>query len=377
MMFKLAEPHIMSITPYVPGHIGGASDISLTELASNENCLGPSPAALEAAHKGLSFAHQYPNNQRTLVIQKICRHLSDWAITPSQIALGNGSSELIVNLVRGLLSAKEAILTGWPTFIMYRQAAMSQARQEVTVDVLKDMSFDLEAMLRRIHQKNESPIKLLFLANPNNPTGNYIGKSQFDNFVAALPKDLVLIIDEAYFEYVVAKDYPNGLAYIRSRPRTVVLRTFSKIYGLAGLRLGYAIGDEDIIDVLCRVRDPFNVNVAVQYAAMAALDDNSHVERSIRHNLSFKPMLVEGLNKAGFKAHDGVANFVLAERAPSMPNVHEICRELMKQGVVVRPMTSFGLPNHIRVTVGTNKELSQLFQGLKETVGSHQPVAAF
>ncbi|MCA9507151.1 MAG: aminotransferase class I/II-fold pyridoxal phosphate-dependent enzyme, partial [Myxococcales bacterium] len=251
-MLKLAESHIMSMTPYVPGHIGGELGGFWAELASNENCLGPSQAAMEAIKKSVGFAHLYPNNKRAEVIKKICQHLSEFSITPDHVALGNGTTEIIVNLVRGLVSKKEAIMSGWPTFIMYQQAAIAQGVNEVKVDVLKDMSFDLEAMLKRIHQKNEIPIKVLFLANPNNPTGNYINEKDLDDFIAKLPSDLVLIMDEAYSEYVVAKDYPNALKYIHTRPRTIVLRTMSKIYALAGMRLGFAVGDKNIIDILCR-----------------------------------------------------------------------------------------------------------------------------
>jgi histidinol-phosphate aminotransferase len=368
-MLKLAESHILSISPYVPGYVGGeGDDLPVAELASNENCLGPSPAAIEAARKSLHLAHLYPNNKRSEVIQKICLHLADFDIRPAQVALGNGSSELIVNLVRGLLAPHEAMLTGWPTFIMYRQAALSHARHEINIAVKSDFSFDLAGMLAAVRQKSERPVKLIFLANPNNPTGNYIKKSELDDFVAQLPKDIVLVIDEAYFEYVLADDYPNGLDYVQTRPRTIVLRTFSKIYGMAGLRLGYGVGDEKIIDILCRINDPFNVNVTAQHAAIAALDDSEHVQKTIEHISEFKPELIHGLTEMGFLVHHGVGNFVIAKRAPGMPTVSQLWERLLKKSIVVRPMTNFGLAEHIRVSVGTKSELGQLFRGLRELI---------
>lgn len=373
-MLKLAEPHIFTITPYVAGHVGGEYKGSWAELASNENSLGPSPMALDAAKLSLFKAHLYPNNSRVEVIQKICRHLSEFNIKPSQIALGNGSSELIVNLVRGLLGPHEAMMSAWPTFIMYKQAAMSQNRPEIKVGVKNNLMIDTERMLEIAHNDKINPVKIVFLANPNNPTGKYINSDELDYFVSSLPKDIVLVIDEAYFEYVTKSDYPNGLKYLSVRPRTVVLRTFSKIYGMAGLRLGYAVGDEAVIDVLCRMRDPFNINVAVQYAAMAALDDHEHVQRTREHIAQYRPLLMKQLNAWGFQAHESVANFVLADCGPHMPSPEELAKRFMKKGVAIRPMASFGLPNSIRVSVGTNNELQQFFDGLKDMFVTRQSV---
>lgn len=367
-MLKLAESHILSIVPYIPGYVGASADTPVADLASNENCLGPSPLAMEAAKKSLNYSHLYPNNKRSEVVQNICYHLADFAIKPSQVALGNGSSELIVNLVRGLLAPHESIMTGWPTFIMYHQAALSHARAEFQVPVKEDYSFDLATMLEIAKTEIKHPVKIVFLANPNNPTGNYIKKPDLDNFIKELPKDIILVIDEAYLEYVIAEDYPNGLDYIALRPRTLVLRTLSKIYGLAGLRLGYGVGDEEIVDILSRIRDPFNVNCAAQFAAIAAFSDKEHVNRTIEHNHVYKAYLVQGLKELGFLVHDGVGNFVIAQRAPHMPSIQDIWHRLLKKNVVVRPMASFGLPEHFRVSVGTKEELGLFFRSLKEVI---------
>lgn len=368
-MLKLAESHILAVNPYVPSQaISHHHSMPLAYLGSNENCLGPSPAAVEAAQKSLALAHLYPNNNRYELIKKISTSLADFKIKPQQVALGNGTSELIVNLTRGLLGPNEAMMTGFPTFIMYSQAARVFGRHEILVPVKEDFSFDLSKMLSLVHQQSERPVKLIFLANPNNPTGNYINKSELEDFISHLPKQVVLVIDEAYCEYVTARDYPNALSYACLRPRTLVLRTFSKIYGLAGLRLGYAVGDPDLIDILCRMRDPFNVNSVVQYAAMAALDDSEHLIRSVEHNLAYKPQLVAGLKQCGFWLHDGVANFVIAKRASHMPQAQQIAQHLWSKGVEIRAMDNFGWPEYLRIAVGTKNEITQLINALKEVI---------
>lgn len=367
-MLKLAESHVLSINPYIPGRPIDSSLGSFTwaKLASNENCLGPSPCAVEAALRGLHVAHLYPNARRSELILKICSHLSDFNIQSNQVALGNGTSELIVNLVRGLVGPQEAVMFGWPTFVMYRQAAQAHGCKEITIPTLENMSLDLQSMASYANKKSDIPVKLIFLPNPNNPTGTYINSVCMSDFIKSLRPDIVLVIDEAYFEYVREADYPNGLVYALNRPRTVVLRTFSKIYGLAGLRIGMAIGDERIIDVLCRIRDPFNVNSAGQHAAIAALDDRVHVRRSIEHNGKFLPILRAGLNSLGFRTFDSVGNFILAQRDSSMPEIAELCQNLYAKGIIIRPLKDFGLNDHVRISVGTEREIAQLFEGLRE-----------
>lgn len=365
-MMKLAETHVMSLEPYVPGKAieNDPHIVSWAKLASNENCLGPSKAAMAAVVQSLTKAHLYPNATRAEVIKKICIYLEGHSIEPKHVALGNGSSELIVNLVRGLIAPNEAVLYGWPSFVMYRLASAAHKRDAHAVPVATDMSYDLEALLRKMHDRSDTPVKLLFLANPNNPTGNYLSKTTLDNFIAQVPKDIVVVLDEAYFEYVVRDDYQSGLDIALHRPRTVVLRTFSKAFGLAGLRLGYAVGDPEIIKVLCAIRDPFNVNSAVQYGAMAALEDVDHVTRTVNHNLEYGPILAAGLRERGFFVHDSVANFFLVKRAISMPSIKTICEKLLPRGVIIRGLESYDLHDWVRISVGTEPEITQLFEGL-------------
>lgn len=366
-MVKLAEPYVLSINPYIPSQPMDHRN-SWAILASNENCLGPSPLALKAAQDCLKQAHLYPTALRHQVLDALCEHFMPQKIKPSNIALGNGSSELIVNLVRALVSPNEAVLFPTPSFVLYRLAARVHGREEAAVSVDEHMHYDLQAMNERILNKNKTPIKLIFLSNPNNPTGTYINKNELDLFINSLPSHIVLVIDEAYFEYVTEKDYPNSISYALKRPRTLILRTFSKAYGLAGLRMGYAVGDEEVISILCRIRDPYNVNIAAQQAAIAALGDKNHVEKSIEHNIIYKPILLQGLKEAGFKVFDSVGNFILSERQEGMPKVDELCQELFKKGIVIRGLKDFGLSEHVRVSVGKKEELDQLFKGLDEVL---------
>lgn len=369
-MLSLAQSHVMSLQPYFPGRSieNDRSILSWAKLANNENCLGPSPLALEAILKAMKDSHGYPNATRMLMIEKICEHLNDFGVTKENVALGNGSSELIVNLVRSLLSPDEALLYSWPTFIMYPLAAQVHDRKFIAVPLKSDMSYDVDHMLEKIIDRRERPVKLVILANPNNPTGLYLNHHELRYLLTNVPDDVVMIIDEAYFEYVRKENYPNGLEYAMNRPRTLVLRTMSKIYGLAGLRLGYAVGDKQVIDLLCRIRDPFNVNMLVQHASMAALDDHLHVQASLDHNLEMKPQLVLGLLGLGLRCVDGVGNFVMAQRTELMRPMRDICNDMLKSGVMVRHLSSFGLDEWMRISVGTSREIAQLFSALEKVI---------
>jgi histidinol-phosphate aminotransferase len=371
IMLKLAESHITSLTPYLPGRpIENDPSITLwAKLGSNENCLGPSKLALKAITDNLHQSHLYPNAKRFLVVERIAEKFKEFSIKKHHVAIGNGTSELIVNLVRSLLSPEEAMLYCSPTFVMYPIAAAAHGRDRVIVPVKEDMSYDVELFIRKINDRSHHRrVKLVFLANPNNPTGKYLTHRELQDVVDNIPPEVVLVIDEAYIEYVVNEDFPNGLVHALMRPRTLVLRTFSKIYGLAGLRLGYAIGDPHIIDLLCRIRDPFNVNAMVQNAALAAIDDHNHVENSIRHNNEMKPFLTEGLKRFGFTICEGGGNFVMAKRSASMPSIHDICNDLYLHGVIIRPLHSFGLSEWVRISVGLKRENCQLFDGLEKVL---------
>lgn len=370
VMLSLAESHILSLGSYVPGRsIENSSKItSWAKLGSNENCLGPSPKAIMGAAESFAVSHLYPNAHREIVIEKLCHHFKEFSIIPKQVALGNGSSELIVNIVRSFLGPEQTSIFFWPTFVVYELATKAHGRKSIKLPLTKDMSYDLERMLDLVSKKNQNRIKIIFIANPNNPTGNFIGKSDFHHFVNKLPEDVILVIDEAYYEYVTKENYPNGINYANCRPRTLVLRTFSKIYGLAGFRMGYAIGDRSIIEVLNKIKDPFNVNVMAQYAAIKALDDKDHVKKSIEHNEKYRPLLANRLRDMGFLVNEKEGNFLMIKKHESMENITTICDELLHYGIIIRPLESFGLKDWARISVGSSQQIEQLFAGLNQVL---------
>lgn len=370
-MLNIAESHILSIEPYWPASASEHNnDIkSWAQLGANENCLGASKKAIEAGRKALLNSHRYPIANRLILIETIREHLADFNIKNHEIALGNGTSEIIANLVRGLIAPNEQILFSWPSFIMYRLAAQIQGRKYITIRALDDLSYNLDTILNTANNIDNN-IKLLIIANPNNPTGNYVSYNDFKDFILNIKKDIIIAIDEAYYEYVNKNDYKSSLGLALSRPRTIILRTFSKIYGLAGLRLGYAIGDQNVISILQRVQDPFNINNVVQNASIAALEDKDHINRSIAHNNLYKPLLLKRLREMGFYTYDSVCNFILIKRPHYMMNMNMLSQKLWAQGIVVKTLDIYGMHDYLRISVGTNKEIAQLFYGLREIVNN-------
>ncbi|MFZ9888917.1 MAG: pyridoxal phosphate-dependent aminotransferase, partial [Myxococcota bacterium] len=304
-MRPLVEPHLRALVPYVPGkpieeteREYGVSGIA--KLASNENCLGPSPLAIAAMQRVLSGLHLYPDADGFYLKKRLAARHAAHGVDPRQIIVGNGTNEILTLCVRAFLGPGEALLNAWPSFVVYRLAARSCGRDEVTVPLDASLKYDVDGMLAAVRERSNE-VKLVFVANPNNPTGTYLTDEELSRFVDGLPCDVVLILDEAYAEYVTATDYPDGLQLALSRPRTLLTRTFSKAFGLAALRVGYAVGDIELIEILNRLRDPFNVSSLGQAAALAALDDLAHVERSRDHNAEELPRVAAGLRAMGLK----------------------------------------------------------------------------
>ena len=366
-MRPLVEPFLRELSAYVPGKPIEETEreygvANIAKLASNENCLGPSPKAIAAAQKALASAHLYPDAGGFYLKRRLCERHAAQGVRPEQIVLGNGTNEIIQLVVRAFCCADEAILNAWPSFVVYRLAAKAKGRLEVAVPLARDHAYDLDGMIAAL-QASKVPVKVAFLANPNNPTGTYVGRDALERFVARLPDDVVLVLDEAYAEYATVADYPDGIALAMRRPRTVVLRTFSKIFGLAGLRIGYAVGDVEVIEVLDRLRDPFNTGAIAQAAALAALDDEEHARRSRDHVARELPRLTAGLRARGFAVAPSIANFVLAD-VPAQITAKQLDVELLKRGVIVRPVANYGLPNSVRITVGTVEEDDRLLRAL-------------
>jgi histidinol-phosphate aminotransferase len=364
-MRPLVEPHLRNLLPYVPGkpieeteREYGVTNIS--KLASNENCLGPSPKATAAVVAALAKGHLYPDAGSFALKERLARlHGVDVA----QIVVGCGTNEIITHLCRVLLGEGDALLNAWPSFVCYRIGARIVGAPERTVPLDAALNYDLQALADAA--ASDPTVKLVFLANPNNPIGACFGRAELDAFLNRVPADVVVVLDEAYAEYVERPDYEDAPAIVRRRPRTLFLRTFSKVYGLAGYRIGYAVGDVEVVGILNQMRDAFNVSLLAQVAALAAIDDVEHIERARAHNRAELPRLTTALQKLGFTVTPSQANFVLATLGDDFGlDVPTLNVELLKRALIVRPVANYGLARSVRITVGTQAENDRLLGAL-------------
>lgn len=352
---ELVPPFIRKIDPYRPGlpveEVERQLGIRAVKLASNENPLGPSPKAVEAARAALAEANRYPDGGGYYLRQELAARLN---FPMENLILGAGSTDLIDIAARTLLGPSDAAVTSEGSFPMYYISVRSAGAELITVP-LRDYTFDLEALLGAVSSRT----KLIFLANPNNPTGTMFRASAFEAFLQSLQKisSAVVVLDEAYFEYVQEPDYSCSLELVRAGASLLVLRTFSKAHGLAGLRIGYGIGPASLLQEMNKVRSPFNTSSVAQAAARAALEDQDHVRRSVETNRRGLKQLAEGLDRLRVRYIPSVANFVLVELGQDAQPVAEA---LLQEGVIVRPMGWMGFPQAIRVSVGTAEE-NELF----------------
>jgi len=356
---KISVPdYILSLKPYVAGkpleeleREYGITDA--IKLASNENPLGPSPRAVDAIQQAVKNLHRYPNSD----CYDLCERISQrFDIAKDNIILGNGSDDIIAMLARVLLQPGDEAVLPLPSFLFYE--IMIRCSGAIPVEVpLIDNFTDLEGMMARIGPQT----RLVFLTNPHNPTGALIAKDALDDFVTALPENVVLIIDEAYIEFVRAPNCPNSIDYLNSGKMVVGLRTFSKAYGLAGLRIGYGLMPSYLAELLNRVRQPFNVNSLAQAAAVAAFDDEGFLKDTVNLVSSELDFIYEALDNLGIEYLKSQANFLLIKVGKSANAVFE---ELLKQGVIVRSMDSYGYPDCIRVNVGLHSENVRLLEAL-------------
>lgn len=363
-MTNWVSPSIERIRPYQPGtpieevarRLGVRAPPEIIKLASNENPLGPSPLALEAARAELGKVHRYPESEAPLLRNALARHLG---VSADEIVVGNGSNELLELLVRTFCSGDQRVIFAEPSFVVYRLACLAHGVPFTEV-ALDDYTHDLPAMARAV-----SPgTRLVFIANPNNPTGTHVGREALRSFLEAVPSDVMVVLDEAYAEYADAPDYPDGLEFRQRYPNTIVVRTFSKIYGLAGLRLGYAVMPRELAGYVHRVRAPFNVNSIAQAAGVAALRDSEHVERSRTLNLTEKVFMQERLETLGLRVVPSQANFVLVNVARPAAAVYEA---LLTQGVIVRAVPP--LPSMLRISLGTRPENERCLVALQAVLG--------
>lgn len=358
---SLVRKNILNITPYVVGKPIEETqrEFNLKEvikLASNENPLGPSPLAVEAIRKNLSRINRYPDSQGFYLKKKLAQYLK---IKPSNIVLGNGSDEVIDIIIKTFVEEDENIITADITFLEYEIISKGNNRQVITVP-LRYFKYDLEAIKNKINKKT----KLIFIANPNNPTGTYVSRYEIQDFMRGLPDNVLLVLDEAYDTFIDVDDFPNSLTYLNNK-NIIILKTFSKAYGLAGLRIGYAIAKSELTSYMEKVRQPFNVNFLAQVAATAALGDREFLRRARKVVLEGKNYLYNSLTDLGIAYVPSVANFILIDVGVDAGRVF---RGMLKYGVIVREMKQYGLKNFIRVTIGTKKENEKFIKVLKKVL---------
>ncbi|MFO7713123.1 histidinol-phosphate transaminase [Desulfosarcina sp.] len=359
---KLTIPdYIQAIEPYVPGKPIEALEREYgiqnsVKLASNENPLGPSPMALAAIRNGLTRLHRYPDGAGHLLTHKLAEACG---VAPENVVIGNGSDDIIALLVRALVRPGDQVVVPQPSFLMYTITA-SAAGAVVESVPLKSMVMDLDAMVGRV----TADTRLVFICNPNNPTGTVVTQKAFDRFMARLPDGVVVVVDEAYIEFARNADcLKTGRPSDVDRP-VVTLRTFSKAYGLAGLRVGYGIMPAMLAEVLHRIRQPFNVNALAQAAAVAALDDRAFLHRTLDLVHRGLDALYAGLEGLGLTYFKSEANFFLIDVGQPADIVFE---NMLRQGVIVRSMRAYGFPDYIRINVGLENENRRFLEAL-ETV---------
>jgi histidinol-phosphate aminotransferase len=365
------RPNVLKMEPYAPGKPIAEVKRELglervVKLASNENPLGPSPKAVAALKRAAEEAHIYPDGAAHDFKQVAS---AKFGIPAEQIIVGNGSDELIHLLGLVFLETPEdEIIVGYPSFVRYDAAAQLAGSKLIRVPLDSDYRHDLSAMLAAV----TSNTKLFFVANPNNPTGTLMSKSEIDDLLEKLPSQVTLVLDEAYFEFAAGEpEYPNSLDYVRAGKNVVGLRTLSKTYGLAGIRLGYGFAPPEIADAINRAREPFNVNSLAQLAGIAALDDDEHVRRTIDNNQHGLRRISEVLVSLKAKPCPSHANFVFADMGrPAQP----IFRALLERGVIVRSGEMFGAPNCLRISVGTADEIEAFVKAIEEVM--KEPVSA-
>ncbi|NIM06662.1 MAG: histidinol-phosphate transaminase [Armatimonadetes bacterium] len=362
MTEKLVRPAITRLKPYIPGkpieevkRELGLDDV--IKLASNENPLGPSPRAVQAMRKCLKDVRLYPDNECYHLKRKLAQRLG---FPPEQVLVGRGSDEIIHMIGLAFLEKGDEVLIPSHPFVLYEFTGTLMDAELVRVP-LREYRYDLEAMAERIGPRT----KLAFIGNPNNPTGTIITHDELVRFLDRLGDQGIVVLDEAYYEYAEDAAYPRSLELVKEGRNVIVLRTFSKIYALAGLRIGYGVARPELAAALAKVREPFNVSTVAQAAALASLEDGFQVERSLKINRRGKKYLYRELKRLKLKYVPTEANFIFVDCGR---DALEVARELLRRGVIVRADPAFGYPTHFRVTVGKPAQNRRFIAALKEVL---------
>jgi histidinol-phosphate aminotransferase len=357
---KFALPHLLDISPYIPGkpieevqRELGIDDV--VKLASNENLFGTSPKVIEAVKKAAESINFYPDGSCFYLREAIAKK---FGAAPETVAIGSGIDELIRLVCVSVLGPGDEAVFAHPSFVMYKISAMAAGASLAAVPLKETYNHDIPAMLDRVTERT----KLLFVCSPNNPTGTIVKKADVEHLMKNVPDHVLVVFDEAYYEFVGDKDYPRTMEYFKAGRNVVIFRTFSKVHGLAGLRVGYGFMPAELNDVVHRVRNPFNVNSLAQAAALAALDDEDNVRRVVERTRSGKEYLYKELDGLGLKYAPSEANFILVDTGLDSRKVFE---ELLKKGVIVRPGAFLGFPTCIRVTIGDESGNGKFIEALR------------
>ena len=353
------RPDVDTIQPYQGGkpieevqRELGITDI--IKLASNENPLGPSPLAVQAIAENAAQVHLYPDGNAYYLKRELAQHLE---VSPEHLILGNGSNDVLQLIAEAYVASDDEVIYAAGAFVVYGLVTKLCGATAVIVPMVDD-THDLAAMAAAITDKT----KVIFVANPNNPTGTMVTADETAAFMEQVPDDVLVVFDEAYYEYVARSDYPQTLPYVMEGRNFIITRTFSKIYGLAGLRIGYGIAPPPLVETLNRIRQPFNCSLVGQAAARAALKDTAHVKESQKSNTAGKAFLYKTFGDMGFHYIETEGNFIMLHVAQLGTDIADA---LLKQGVIVRPMVGYGYPNSVRVTIGTRQENERLITALK------------
>jgi histidinol-phosphate aminotransferase len=361
----MVEPRdfLRNISPYKPGRpIEEVARIlnlkgEIIKLASNENPLGPSPLAVKALKKAAAESNLYPDDSCFYLKKKLAGRMG---VEPGNIFVGNGSVEILPLITMAYLDPERSAVASQSAFIWFKIAAQIAAGELIEVP-MKDHRHDLKAMLKAIKDNT----RLVYIANPNNPTGTIVGRAELEDFFKNVPERVLVILDEAYFEYIDDPDYPDSFKCLREGRKIMILRTFSKVYGLAGMRLGYGIAAPEVIAGLSKLRISFNVNRLSQVAGLAALDDHEHVEKSRATNEAGKKYLYEAYRKLGLFFLPTYANFIFVDFGKDSQVIFEA---LQKKGIITRTIKEYGFPHALRITIGSEGQNRKLIKALEEVL---------
>jgi histidinol-phosphate aminotransferase len=363
-IYNLAIAGVRQLVPYKAGKPIEEleRELGLTQvikLASNENPLGPGKKALAAIQAALPSLALYPDGSGFALKQALAEK---YAVDVSQITLGNGSNEILELVARAFLTPEHEVVFSQHAFAVYPIVTQAVGATAVVAPAL-DYGHDLDAMLQRLTEKT----RLLFIANPNNPTGTLLSQASLERFIGALPDTVVCVLDEAYFEFVSRVESIDSIAWLKKFPNLLITRTFSKAYGLAGLRMGYGLSSPELADILNRVRQPFNNNSLALVAAEAALNDDEHLQQTIDVNTQGMRQLTDGFKNLDLEWIPSAGNFVSVDLKQAGQPVYEA---LLRKGVIARPIGVYELPNHLRISIGTAAENQILLQALADTLAN-------